>query len=242
MTHSLSSVCSSIQSHHASRVTFLSSIAQTLQKLSGNQAAQHSSIRNVITNICSTCDSHFCWQAIAAFFLLRPQGSHLRLRLPLRCVRVSSDVVKWRPSQWLAPTPSKRWAELFFLFYSPVWICWALGIVVQFGLYKVRASVGVGVGVCVGVRCRFRTFSDGLWQSRIQSDWLVVEYLADEVSVSDRKRLNTFLNSSSLGNNLLFVVASVAEFFGMGVHVCGVGSCLALFPTAPCHRRKGSHS
>jgi hypothetical protein len=41
-------------------------------------------------------------------------------------------------SLWLAPTPSKRWAELFFLCYSPVWIIWALGIIVPFQLYEVR--------------------------------------------------------------------------------------------------------
>ncbi|GJP48372.1 hypothetical protein CLOM_g7667 [Closterium sp. NIES-68] len=37
---------------------------------------------------------------------------------------------------WLAETPSKRWAEKFFLYYSPVWITWALGIIVTFQLYK----------------------------------------------------------------------------------------------------------
>ncbi|CAI5998720.1 unnamed protein product [Closterium sp. NIES-64] len=37
---------------------------------------------------------------------------------------------------WFAETPSKRWAEKFFLYYSPVWITWALGIIVPFQLYK----------------------------------------------------------------------------------------------------------
>ncbi|GAQ78954.1 cycloeucalenol cycloisomerase [Klebsormidium nitens] len=39
-------------------------------------------------------------------------------------------------SLWLAESPSKRWTERFFLWYSPVWIIWALGIVVPFQLYE----------------------------------------------------------------------------------------------------------
>ena len=41
-------------------------------------------------------------------------------------------------SKWLAPVPSKRWAECFFLIYSPVWIVALLGVVVPLRLYEVR--------------------------------------------------------------------------------------------------------
>lgn len=54
-----------------------------------------------------------------------------------RCRAPSAGLQKTQ-SLWLAETPSKRWAELFFLWYSPVWIIWALGIVVPFQLYEVR--------------------------------------------------------------------------------------------------------
>eukprot|EP00850_Spirogloea_muscicola_P007935 SM000041S15494 [mRNA] locus=s41:462794:465594:+ [translate_table: standard] len=37
---------------------------------------------------------------------------------------------------WLAEAPSKQWAELFFLAYSPVWIAWALGIIVPLKLFE----------------------------------------------------------------------------------------------------------
>ncbi|XP_031494615.1 cycloeucalenol cycloisomerase isoform X1 [Nymphaea colorata] len=39
-------------------------------------------------------------------------------------------------SLWLAPTPSKRWGELFFLFYTPFWLTLCLGIVVPYRLYE----------------------------------------------------------------------------------------------------------
>jgi cycloeucalenol cycloisomerase len=42
---------------------------------------------------------------------------------------------------WLCTTnPSKRWAEVFFLAYSPLWMIWALCILVPFQLYEVRMS------------------------------------------------------------------------------------------------------
>lgn len=41
-------------------------------------------------------------------------------------------------SPWLAPSPGKRWTELFFLLYSPVWILWCLCILVPFKIYEVR--------------------------------------------------------------------------------------------------------
>ena len=43
-------------------------------------------------------------------------------------------------SPWLARNPSKRWTELFFLAYSPVWICWCLGILVPFKIYEVMLA------------------------------------------------------------------------------------------------------
>ncbi|KAM1128847.1 hypothetical protein ACFX13_039446 [Malus domestica] len=39
-------------------------------------------------------------------------------------------------SLWLAPNPSKRWGELFFLLYTPFWLTLCLGIVVPFKLYE----------------------------------------------------------------------------------------------------------
>lgn len=41
-------------------------------------------------------------------------------------------------SPWLAPSPGKRWTELFFLLYSPTWILWCLCILVPFKIYEVR--------------------------------------------------------------------------------------------------------
>ncbi|PRW32580.1 Cycloeucalenol cycloisomerase isoform B [Chlorella sorokiniana] len=38
-------------------------------------------------------------------------------------------------SPWLAPSPGKRWTELFFLAYSPSWIIWCLCILVPFKIY-----------------------------------------------------------------------------------------------------------
>ncbi|CAJ2644434.1 cycloeucalenol cycloisomerase isoform X2 [Trifolium pratense] len=40
------------------------------------------------------------------------------------------------PSLWLAPNPSKRWGELFFLLYTPFWLSLSLGIVVPYKLYE----------------------------------------------------------------------------------------------------------
>ena len=46
------------------------------------------------------------------------------------------------PSQprrlWTSTNASKRWAETFFLAYSPFWMTWALCIVVPFEIYEVR--------------------------------------------------------------------------------------------------------
>lgn len=47
-------------------------------------------------------------------------------------------------SPWWPASPSKRWAEKFFLAYSPVWITWALCILVPFQLYEVGRAGWVG--------------------------------------------------------------------------------------------------
>lgn len=39
-------------------------------------------------------------------------------------------------NKWLSPNPSKRWAEWFFLLYTPFWLTLCLGIVVPFKLYE----------------------------------------------------------------------------------------------------------
>ncbi|KAG6746147.1 hypothetical protein POTOM_050661 [Populus tomentosa] len=40
------------------------------------------------------------------------------------------------PSLWLAPDPSKRWGEIFFLCYTPFWLTLCLGIVIPCKLYE----------------------------------------------------------------------------------------------------------
>jgi len=59
----------------------------------------------------------------------------------LFCVSVleisSSSSAPPTPSLWLAPNPSKRWGELFFLLYTPFWLSLSLGIVVPYKLYEV---------------------------------------------------------------------------------------------------------
>lgn len=52
-----------------------------------------------------------------------------------------------RWAEWLAPNPGKRWAELFFLAYSPSWIIWCLCILVPFKIYEVRMQGSAWVGV-----------------------------------------------------------------------------------------------
>lgn len=44
-------------------------------------------------------------------------------------------------SLWLAPNPSKRWGELFFLCYTPFWLTLCLGIVVPYKLYEVNFNL-----------------------------------------------------------------------------------------------------
>jgi hypothetical protein len=53
---------------------------------------------------------------------------------PASAVKSSSNN---NSSSWLAANPSKRWAELFYLAYSPFWILWALCVLVPFQLYEV---------------------------------------------------------------------------------------------------------
>lgn len=55
---------------------------------------------------------------------------------------------------WLAADPSKRWAEAFFLAYSPFWIVWALCVLVPFGLYEHLDSWGyMLVGLAAALPC-----------------------------------------------------------------------------------------
>ncbi|KAG1662634.1 hypothetical protein FOA52_009619 [Chlamydomonas sp. UWO 241] len=40
------------------------------------------------------------------------------------------------PPRWLAANPGKRWTEVFFLVYSPLWMTWALCVMVPLELYE----------------------------------------------------------------------------------------------------------
>lgn len=69
-------------------------------------------------------------------------GNYLRSLLLIRNLRfpdfyIVYDLIGSSPSLWLAPNPSKRWGELFFLFYTPFWLTLSLGIVVPYKLYEV---------------------------------------------------------------------------------------------------------
>ncbi|KAK9820532.1 hypothetical protein WJX72_011370 [[Myrmecia] bisecta] len=58
-------------------------------------------------------------------------------------------VVQKGSSRWLAPSRSKRWAEIFFLAYSPLWMIWCLAIVVPFKIYERCDELGymiIGLG------------------------------------------------------------------------------------------------
>lgn len=52
-------------------------------------------------------------------------------------------------SAWLAANPSKRWAEVLYLAYSPFWIGWALCVLVPFQLYEVCVCQELCVRLCV---------------------------------------------------------------------------------------------
>ncbi|KAI8471701.1 MAG: hypothetical protein J3K34DRAFT_416495 [Monoraphidium minutum] len=55
---------------------------------------------------------------------------------------------------WLAANPSKRWAEVFYLAYSPFWILWALCILVPFQLYEYLDEWGyMVVGLAAALPC-----------------------------------------------------------------------------------------
>ncbi|KAF8063107.1 CPI1 [Scenedesmus sp. PABB004] len=57
-------------------------------------------------------------------------------------------------SAWLASNPSKRWAEVFYLAYSPFWITWALCVLVPFKLYDLLDEWGyLLVGLAAAVPC-----------------------------------------------------------------------------------------
>lgn len=55
---------------------------------------------------------------------------------------------------WLSTNPSKRWAEVFYLAYSPFWILWALLILVPFQLYEYCENWGyLMIGLAVALPC-----------------------------------------------------------------------------------------
>jgi len=93
------------------------------------------------------------WAIIAALRLQRAQRDRAKsnaLRPPqhkttppplIAAASTRSAATKASKSLWLAQNPSKRWAEVFFLAYSPFWILWALCILVPFQLYEVRACL-----------------------------------------------------------------------------------------------------
>lgn len=57
-------------------------------------------------------------------------------------------------SPWLAPSPGKRWTELFFLLYSPTWILWCLCILVPFKIYERLGTWGYGsLGLIAALPC-----------------------------------------------------------------------------------------
>ena len=66
-----------------------------------------------------------------------PSINQLTLLLIVLLLNQCAAVQQKQGSLWLASNPSKRWAEVFFLAYSPFWILWALCILVPFQLYEV---------------------------------------------------------------------------------------------------------
>lgn len=59
-------------------------------------------------------------------------------------------------NQWLAENPAKRWTEIFFLLYSPVWITWCLCILVPFKLYDALDEWGyLAIGLFAALPCFF---------------------------------------------------------------------------------------
>lgn len=55
---------------------------------------------------------------------------------------------------WLAENPGKRWTELFFLAYSPVWIAWCLGLLVPLKLYDRLGEWGyMYIGLAAALPC-----------------------------------------------------------------------------------------
>lgn len=57
-------------------------------------------------------------------------------------------------SPWLAPSPGKRWTELFFLAYSPTWIIWCLCILVPFKIYERLDKWGyLSLGLAAALPC-----------------------------------------------------------------------------------------
>ncbi|GBG89113.1 hypothetical protein CBR_g48823 [Chara braunii] len=57
-------------------------------------------------------------------------------------------------SLWLAPTPSKRWAEAFFLIYCSSFLVLALGIIVPLQLFERFTEVEyMALGLCGALPC-----------------------------------------------------------------------------------------
>lgn len=80
---------------------------------------------------------------------------------------------------WFAENPSKRWAEIFFLCYSPCWIIALLCIVVPFQFYEV--CTGRGDISCS--RCLFKEVCVSLWGFLIANTRLTTALLRPVVSV-----------------------------------------------------------
>ncbi|KAH9608234.1 hypothetical protein KSS87_015047 [Heliosperma pusillum] len=59
-----------------------------------------------------------------------------KIRTPIHMAAGKRSKNGGKTSMWLAQNPSKRWAELFFLLYTPFWLTLCLGIVVPFKLYE----------------------------------------------------------------------------------------------------------
>lgn len=94
--------------------------------------------------------SHSKWQVIFLFEFDQISDSliiiaTLSLYLMEARLAISAPVP---PSLWLAPNPSKRWGELFFLLYTPFWLTLCLGIVIPFNLYEVLPFSTIYIYFC----------------------------------------------------------------------------------------------
>ena len=72
----------------------------------------------------------------------------------LAATAAAATTSRARLSPWLAPNPAKRWAELFFLAYSPTWIVWCLCILVPFKIYESLGKWGyMSLGLAAALPC-----------------------------------------------------------------------------------------